>query len=74
MEGMIIMAVIQQILECRIDPSKPAQEICAIISEMVMYHPGQEAKILCAVQDAISKQLEEIATKEERRSKSEGPA
>lgn len=60
------MAAVQPVLECRIDPTKPVQEICAIIAAVAPYHPGQEAKILCGVQEAINKRLEEIAAAKKR--------
>ena len=68
------MAMIQPVLECRIDPTKPVNEICALISAMAPYHPGNEAKILCGIQDAINKRLEEIAAAKKDEKGVEGSA
>ncbi|MGG4395785.1 hypothetical protein ABEX25_15905 [Paenibacillus thiaminolyticus] len=47
------MAQIQPIVRIEIDPTKPVPEICAVISAVAPYHPGQEEIILMGIQEAI---------------------
>ncbi len=59
------MAVVQPVVRVEIDPTKPVQEICDVITAIAVFHPGQEAVILCKLQEAIDKRLEELAKQKE---------
>lgn len=54
------MANIIPKLIAEIDPAKPVQEICQVISAITPYHPGHEEAILLGVKEAIDKRLEII--------------
>jgi len=54
------MAQVQPIVRIEIDPTKPVQEICAVIMAVTPYHPGQEAEILRGVQEAIDRRMKQI--------------
>ena len=54
------MPIIQPIIRCELDPAQPVSEICAVISTVIPYHPGQEGAILRGVLKAIEKRLEEM--------------
>ncbi|WP_080833194.1 hypothetical protein [Cohnella massiliensis] len=54
------MAKIDPIVKIEIDPRRPVPEICAVISAIMPYHPGQETAILQGVQDAIGNRLEQL--------------
>lgn len=59
------MAKIQPIIQVEIDPLIPVPEICAVISAVAPYHPGQEEAILMGIQEAIGKRLAAIRKKGE---------
>ncbi|BFH60755.1 hypothetical protein [Paenibacillus azoreducens] len=54
------MAQVQQIVRCELDPSKPVPEICAVITALTPYHPGQEEAILQGVKDAVEQRLMQL--------------
>lgn len=54
------MAQFQQVIRCELDPSKPVQEICAVIMQISAYHPGQEEVILHGVRDAIEQRITQL--------------
>ena len=61
------MAQIQHILHINIDPAKPVQEICAVITAITPYHPAdQEQVILQGVAEAIQNRLTELKGAENR--------
>lgn len=43
-----------------VDPSKPVEEICAVIMTLVPYHAGGEERILQGVAAAIDKRLKDM--------------
>jgi len=54
------MARVQPIVRVELDPTHPVPEICAVISALIPYHPGQEEAILRGVQEAIEKRLKHL--------------
>lgn len=54
------MAQIQPILKVELNPLNPVPELCAVISAVMPYHPGQEIAILEGVQDAIQVRLNQL--------------
>lgn len=51
------MANIKNVVLAEVDPSRPVQEVCAVIASLLPYHPGQEEAILLGIQEAIDKKL-----------------
>lgn len=60
------MAVVQTIVRIDADPTKPTQEICAVINVLTSYHPGQEERILLDVKEAIETRLMELGKPRDR--------
>ena len=54
------MAHVQPIVRFELDPTHPVPEVCAVISALIPYHPGQEEAILRGVQEAIEKRLKQL--------------
>jgi hypothetical protein len=54
------MAHVQPIVRVELDPMHPVPEVCAVISALIPYHPGQEEAILRGVAEAIEKRLKQI--------------
>ncbi|NGP58822.1 hypothetical protein FLT15_31580 [Paenibacillus thiaminolyticus] len=63
------MAKIQPIIQVEIDPTKPVQEICAVISAVVPYQPEHEEAILMGLNEAIGKRLAQLRKKGETNGK-----
>lgn len=61
------MAHVQPVMRVELDPLHPVQEICAVISALLPYHPGKEADILRGVQQAVDKRLKEVEAREQVR-------
>jgi hypothetical protein len=57
------MANIQCRIIAEIDPSKPVQEICGVITAVMAYHPDAEAKVLKDIRNALDKRIEELQPK-----------
>lgn len=57
------MANISPKLVIELDPRHPVPEICAVISAVLPYHPGQEAAILQGVTEAIEQHLKGVETR-----------
>lgn len=60
------MAVVQTIVRIDADPTKPTQEICAVINVLASYHKGQEERILLDVKEAIDRRLLELGKPRDR--------
>lgn len=54
------MPIIQPVIKIELDPSRPVQELCGVISAVSAYHPGQEDAVLKGVRDAIERRLEQL--------------
>lgn len=63
------MAKIRPMIYAELDPSCPVQEICDVISVMLIHHPQQQEQILNGLQDAIDRKRKEIAKQKEARKK-----
>ncbi|MEK4141157.1 hypothetical protein NST48_09395 [Paenibacillus sp. FSL M7-0547] len=57
------MAVIRNKLAIEIEPTVP--EICAVISAVAVFYPGQEVKILEGIKKSLDDRLQEL--KEEQK-------
>ncbi|MBY9082390.1 hypothetical protein KIH86_13825 [Paenibacillus sp. HN-1] len=55
------MANIQPKIVIELDPRHPVPEICAVISAVLPYHPGQEAAILQGVTEAIEQHMKGVS-------------
>jgi hypothetical protein len=58
-ERLIHMAIIQNKLEIVISPT--VKEVCAVISAVAAFHPGNEAQYLQGVRAAVNERLKELA-------------
>ncbi|ASA25429.1 hypothetical protein [Paenibacillus donghaensis] len=52
------MAIIRNKLSIEIEPTVP--EVCAVISAVMAYYPGQEVKVLEGIRESLSKRIAEI--------------
>lgn len=54
------MAKIQPVVRIEIDPTKPVQEICAVIAAVIPYHPGKEEMLLKGLAKAIDERIKKL--------------
>jgi len=55
---MINVAVINNFLSIEIQPTVP--EVCAVISAVTAFYPGEEVKVLEAIQKSITERIDSI--------------
>lgn len=53
----------RSLIGAEIDPANPVKEACAVINEIMKYHPGKEMKILQGIRDAIDIRLTQLQSK-----------